>query len=63
MRRDIGRGYHLLGAAVFSFLLSDVLSTVEFAYNWQDDIGLLVHAADVRLVRSSAVSPDRREAH
>ena len=34
--------YYLLGAAVFSFLLSDVLSTVEFAYNWQDDLGLLL---------------------
>ena len=32
----------MLGEPVFSFLLSDVLSTVEFAYNWQDDLGLLL---------------------
>jgi diguanylate cyclase (GGDEF)-like protein/PAS domain S-box-containing protein len=33
--------YYLLGAAVFSFLMSDFLSTAEYAYGWADDYGLL----------------------
>ncbi len=38
-RRDAS--YYFLGAAVFTFLLSDFLGTAEYAYGWTADVGLL----------------------